>query len=164
MYVEPPADSNPKCLQAQLKVLSAMQWHSSIDLTTPIPHNEVPVMKVILDDWTITLKILKCLRHLPHWSACLRLWVLWDLKGTVSLAHVAKYVPVSYCEWQLGLGTDEEEVHSLSAGLEKRRAGLGLPRVCVSVYDSDIDDRNVGEHVWLRSFCCGTLGPALWHC
>ncbi len=130
-------------------------------------------VSVRLEDWPLTHEAMQALQNLPNWNQWLDFsHAEWPL-SSVEYRSLAQHVPVSYKVWWLGLRESSSKVSEICAGLNERRAGLGLRRVVLVVGSHNaFKMMRRGEHVvlankaWfsrqLPGVCPDGIAPELW--
>ncbi len=86
---------------------------------------------------------------LPEWGGTLRLRDCTYPLPPSAYTQLAQSAPVSYQTWCLGKAAKAQVLESICAGLNERRAGLGLPPVTVKSEAHRSAERAIGEHVVL---------------
>ncbi len=132
----------PRCpqdtLARQLSVLHSISFHEpSVNERSLINLDEWPLDKATLD----TLS-----QGLPRWQGTLYMAdCKWPLKAS-EYKRLATVIPTSYTAWVLPYNIAKTRLDAVCAGVNERRAGLGLPRLQL-VVTSCVEDTPVGDHV-----------------
>lgn len=137
----PPNGTNMTLLRAQLSVLRSVRLAST---------EATQKASVYIDGLVINSAAMDALRTgLPEWGGKVHLLDCTFPLNPDAYTQLAQCVPVSYQTWHLGRAANAQVIASICAGLNQRRAGLGLPPVTVRAEAHRQARRVVGEHVAL---------------